>query len=56
MSEGWLVEQLKTIRNLCETALYIEQEHPEWLPTLLELIFEEAQKMVDEHCVIGIKE
>lgn len=53
MSESHqLKERIKTIRNLCETVLVlIEAKRPELLPTVLEIIFIEAQEMTDEHCV-----
>lgn len=48
----YLVEQIKTIKNLCEISLYIAPVHPEWLPTLLELLYQEAQEIVNEHCIV----
>ena len=50
--KDWLVEQLKTIRNLCDTALILRNiSKNELLPTVLELLYQEAQAIVDENCI-----
>lgn len=47
-----LVEQLKTIVNLGLVAqLLIKEKHRELLPTILEFLFQEAQSIMDSHCV-----
>jgi len=52
MEEKWLPEQLKTIGNLCDIArILIICEMEELLPTILELMYEEAQTVVLENCV-----
>ena len=53
MKKDWLEEQLKTTRNLTDIALLlIETNHRELLPTVLELLFEQCQEILDSHCVI----
>ena len=50
--EDWRVEQIKTVRNLCDISmLLIELGKPNLLPTCLEYMFEECQKLLDAHCV-----
>lgn len=49
----WLPEQLKTIRNLTGVALLlIETNNRKWLPTILELLYEQCQQVIDENCVV----
>ena len=46
------VEGLKTIRNLVDISLLIiDQDEERLLPTALETMFEEAQKVVFPYCV-----
>ena len=53
-TKDWLPEQLQTIKNLCDTALLlIAHNRRELLPTILEVLYEQAQIVVDEECVIG---
>jgi len=53
MTQNWLVEELKTIRNLCDISLIlIKEEKDELLPTALELLYHESQNVVDENCVV----
>lgn len=53
MLPDYLLEQIKTIRNLCEVALLLrESNRGGLLPTILELIFEESQSMNDDNCVV----
>jgi hypothetical protein len=50
---GWLEEQLKTTRNLCDTALIlIHTNNQKLLPTILETLYEQTQQIVDENCVM----
>ena len=50
----WLYESLKTISNLCKVAqLLIETGNREYLATVIELLFQEAQSITEEHCVIN---
>ena len=50
---GWLEEQLKTTRNLCDVALLlIHTGNTKLLPTILELLYQETQQIVDENCVV----
>lgn len=52
MEIGWLPDQLKTVKNLSDISLIlIEQEKQELLPTILELLYQEVQQIVDEYCV-----
>ena len=52
METLWLVEQAKTVRNLCDiTLLLIEGDRIELIPTVVELLLVEAQQMVDDHCI-----
>ena len=49
----YLHESIKTIRNLCDIAVILMNvSHRELLPTILELLYQEAQSLVDEHCVV----
>lgn len=53
MIDEWLLEQLKTIRNLTEISLLlINLNKEELLSTALEYLFEEAQKILDANCVV----
>ena len=48
-----LLEQLKTIKNLVEAAIILNNlGKEELLPTILELLYSESQDMVDEYCVV----
>lgn len=50
----WLPEQLKTSGNLIDIALLlIETGNRHLLATVLELLFEQTQTIVDENCVKG---
>ena len=47
-----LKEQLKTMKNLCDIAVVlIEQHKNSLLPTILELIYLESQHITEEHCI-----
>ena len=49
----WLREYLRTTRNLCDVALIVlEQGKDELLPTVLELLYQEAQNILEEHCIV----
>jgi len=48
-------ESIKTVRNLCEIALLI-QDREDLLPTILELIYFESQTIVDDFCVVRKEE
>jgi len=49
----WFYEQLGTILNLCLIAqILIKQSRHELLPTVLEYLYEQAQEIVDKHCVV----
>ena len=51
---NWTIEQIKTIRNLCDISLIIIRVgKEELLPTLLEKMLEEVQGLVDEVCIIA---
>jgi len=58
MNNDFLLEQIKTIRNLCDVAIFLRQEKGiecekgSLLATILELLYEEAQSLTDEHCVV----
>ena len=48
----WLEEYLKTIRNLCDTALIIlEYGHDNLIHTTLELMHVETQRLIDNYCI-----
>jgi hypothetical protein len=52
VEQDFLYESVKTIRNLCDIAeICINIGRREFLPTILELLFQEAQGVVDDHCV-----
>ena len=47
-----LVEQIKTMRNLCDVSLVlIEARKEKLLPTILEIIHLETQQITEEYCV-----
>jgi len=49
---GWLTEQLKTVKNLCEVAeILIDNGRQELLPTVLELLQVEIQQVIEENCI-----
>ena len=53
MKQDFLLEQLKTIKNLCEAAILArERGRNELIFTLMEQIFKESQDMNDEYCVV----
>ena len=48
----WLREDLKSSRNKCDIALIlIENKRYEFLPTILESLYETTQDIIDKHCV-----
>ena len=50
--QDFLLEQLKTIKNLCEVAeLVIKTDNRHLLATILEELFLEAQGVTEENCV-----
>jgi len=51
--QDFLLEQIKTISNLCQIAMILRcSKHDELLPTILEFILGEAQELVDDYCVV----
>ena len=49
----YLREQVKTIKNLCDIALVLQNVgRNELMPTVLELILVESQDLVDSNCVV----
>ena len=53
----WLIEQLQTARNLVNIAIMLRGQGEEVtdgskLATILELLFMEAQGIIDLHCVV----
>jgi len=47
-----LREQLLVMRNLCDVSIVlIEAGKEKLLPTILELIYLEAQQITEEHCI-----
>ena len=57
MGQDFLLEQIKTIRNLCDIAILIRNVgKDELLPTVLELLYQEAQSITLAHCVKEIKD
>ena len=53
MPEDWLPDQLKTCGNLIEIALLLVELNKHYLlPTILEILFEQIQTILDENCVI----
>ena len=55
MPEDWLPDQLKTCRNLIDIALILTelQDKHHLLPTILEILFEQVQDIVDENCTVS---
>lgn len=53
----YLLEEIKTIHNLSEIALLIYQlNRKELIPTILEILHEHTQYIVEEYCVVGDKD
>ena len=51
--DEWLGEQLRTVQRLCETALILlEIKREDLLPTILEIILEQVQQIVDNNCIV----
>lgn len=56
MSEFWLPEQLKTCINLCRIAqILIDGGYERYLPTVLELLYQETQQIIDDNCIKEVK-
>ena len=52
METEWLIEELETIKNLCDVSLFlIERKKFDLLATILELLYLESQAVVEEHCI-----
>ena len=52
MDKDWLPDQLQTTRNLTEVAyLLIETGNRHLLATVLELLYEQVQTILDENCI-----
>jgi hypothetical protein len=50
--DNWLEERIKTCRNLCDISLLlIREKRADLLPTVLEFLFELAQRNIDKNCV-----
>lgn len=50
--EYWLRQTLNTISNLSDIAiLVIEARRGDLLPTMLELLYIEAQDLTDQYCI-----
>ncbi len=47
----WLREYLKTTRNLCDVALIVLEHDDELMPTVLELMHVETQRLIDDYCI-----
>lgn len=53
--QDWLLESMKTIRNLAEVAVILREKGFSVIPcsmlaTILELLFEHCQQLILEHC------
>ena len=57
MTQDFLLEQIKTIRNLCDVAVFLREEKKmevtrnSLLATMLELLYQEAQTITLDNCV-----
>ena len=52
LKTDWFVESLETIRNIASTVIILKQVGRENLiPTQLELLFLEAQALLDDFCI-----
>ena len=52
-----LTELIKSIKNRCDIYLLICHSGAEHLlPTLLEDLYVDAQQIIDEYCVVGVKQ
>jgi len=50
----WLPEQLKTSRNLIDVALLlIRTGNRHLLATVLEVLYQEVQTIIDENCIMS---
>jgi hypothetical protein len=50
--KDYLPEQLKTIQNLTHIALMVYEKNRNLVPTVLELLYQEVQTVIDENCVV----
>ena len=51
--DKWLPDQLETIKKLCDISLaLIHAETYDLLATPLEYLYEEAQRIIDENCIV----
>lgn len=52
-----ILESCKTLKNLCDIQDFIMRHAPEWekwTPTILELMYMEAQSLVEDYCIAGV--
>jgi len=50
---NWMEESIKTVNNLCLISLIlIDANRRELLPTVIELMHMETQRLIDDYCVI----
>lgn len=56
--DAWLIELIKSIRNRCDIVLAIQgfDDLQHCIPTALEDLYEDAQEIMDEYCIAGIRE
>ncbi len=53
MEKDWLLERLQTARNLIDIALILyNMNRDDLLPTVLELLYDQAHLILDEHCIV----
>ena len=49
----YLLESLKTIRNLCETAAVLRNlGRDDLIPRILEVVLLEAQELTESYCIV----
>ena len=52
-----LKDLLDSIRNKVRIAeILIQRKDTHLLPTILECLYEDAQKIIDDYCIVGFKE
>jgi len=49
--KDWLPYQLDTIRNLTDIASLVYNSNKKLPPTILELLYQEVQTVLDENCI-----
>lgn len=55
--EEMMEESIKTVNNLCLISfILIDADRRELLPTVLELMHMETQSLIDDYCLLEVKD